>query len=820
MNPIVLAGVVVDIGGKNGKVTVARLEEGRPVGQGKLYECYYQKYTTEKSHLESGDIVTFIGDPDGMDKFIVRCIAGVDLPTSAEAFKRSIIRMVPRQGFDGFKAEKLYDYLTEMASQRGLSGAEDMLSYIANCDRQGNDQLIVEKFKRLTYQQEARIVSLMTSEQSRTILDRWSYMRDRRTLLAMGLKDKEIDTSGYTEYDLLKQLRTNPYLVASIDGEVCKLVDFYTRRTPLATDKICHEIKRRIYMNTFRKGWTCTSVRHLTQAVPDIDRYVEALTTIYEVIVEYVPIYADDDSISEEKKSIGTDKVFYLKEQYNIEKRLAELIIKRVTDAPYFNLGEPIFSNDKLDPDQRSGIRTALNNNISIITGPAGSGKTTMLKELCKNLDMHGIKYAVCSLTGKAVVRAKQLGGLGDRAATMHRMLYGNAVNGDFKYLIIDEATMVNNKLMYDFLKDYPDNYPILMIGDVNQLQPIDWGSFFCSCINSRSIPTTRLTNIHRVITSDGYQDGIIKNSSAIANWPDGSMYVFSETPNFQKIECPGIGLAKIVQECKNNGIKPMDITIICPYRRGYGIPELNRLCQLIWNNGNKSVKQTEDVEWIVGDRVMMLKNNYDVDVCNGQEGIIVDVSPTGVSVNFPFIQKAGTEHDIAENAPCVITHTGSSQIDGVEMVSYDKIVTFSFSVEKSFYESKKDPDADTSLSIDNIVLSYVISVHKSQGSEWPYVVYFLPASANMNSTFISRPITYVGITRGSKLVWIAGSPINIVKSISRGAAFRCEMLKDRLKHELPRLYNKEIKEFKFDEPVAASSECYEYDAGEDDDWL
>lgn len=813
----VLTGKVTGVDSRSGIVEVAEYPSN------KIYACYHNSFKS-KPKLEHGDTITLIGDQVAHDKVLVKAICGVELPSTVESFKSFVIRF--SKEMDGFRAQALYDELTKMAEIHHRVSAEDMMSYISDCYVTEKNTYLVEKFSMLTYKHNDRILPLMTPKQSQTLLSMWSWLYNRRKLLAMGLTEKEVNESGYSDYDLLTQLKKNPYLVPSIDREKCAACDVYTGRQRLESDIPCHAIKRKMYFDVYKRGYTCTRRTLLYNL--GIDRWSDKLIELYEVVADDIRIYGNEDSVGM-SKGIGTEKVYYLPKQHLVEKGLYEMIKKRVTDKPYYNLGEPVFTDPRLDENQRESVRNALKHNISIITGPAGSGKTTTLKEICKNLEMNGIKYAVTSFTGKAVVRTKQLSGIGNRAATMHRMLSGKATNSDFNYLIIDEATMTASELMYDFLQVYPHNFPILLIGDVNQLQPIDWGSFFGSCIGSRCIPTIKLTNIHRVVTSDGYQDGIIKNSCNIANWPDGAMYVFHTTPNFNTLECKHERLAEIIMKYKEAGVNSLDVTIVCPYRASHGVPELNQLCQLIWCAGNKMITKTQknwvlnaddgEKRWIVGGRVMMLKNNYDIDVYNGQEGIITDVDEDGVSVNFPFTTPVNVKPEIQPDAPCLIKQTGACKVEGTEMVSYDRIVKFLFNPERKFSRRSKDKEEDSVLDIENISLSYVISVHKSQGSEWPHVMYFMPETANLNSSFICRPLTYVAITRGSKMVWVVGSVKGAIKSISRPAPYRCDMLKNRIINDLPRLYNYEVKEFKFDKVDLDQADNDAVDDDDDDDW-
>lgn len=813
----VIRGSVTGVDSTMNTVTMVRQDDNSVIA------CIMpeQKITTENTtkkrplYFQRGDVVTLLGTPTSPTTFSVKDVVGVQLPTSIDNFKYFIISNSSRS-LDNFHATKIYDALQGMCKVTGAISPEDQLSVLVDSYFKGEASVLLEDFRTMTYtNSDGKITQIFKGESFEILMTSWRKLYDRRSLLAMGLTEDDIEKSGYSDYSLLKQLKENPYLVPSITKEKCEVCDIYTGRTPLSTDVPCHNIKRRMWLNTYKKKYSCTSHVDLARQCRGFERYIPDLTSTYGVIVDHVMKYRHDDSVGNDKTGqISVVPHYYLEKQYQVVMKIRSEIVRRMKDSPYFKLGQPQISNHKLDNCQRQGIETAMNSNVTIITGPAGSGKTTLLKELCRNLDMHRVKYAIASFTGKAVVRARQMSGVGERVATLHRMLSGNTENADFQYLIIDEATMTSNELFYDFLCAYTGNYPILFIGDVNQLQPIDWGLLFKSLIDSRSIPTVHLTNIHRVMTAEGYEDGIIKNTTAIASWPDGKKYVFKETPNFMSIESDIMKIADIIQSYKDAGIPSSDVTVLCPYSKSYGVPQLNTLIQLIWNNGNKEIEKNGKT-WIVGGRVMMLNNNYHVDVFNGQEGVIVDVTEEYVEVNFPFVQASDKKIPLEK---CEVKQTGALLVDGVEMISCDKLVRFPFKF-PGFSVQTKETDANNKLHISCIQLSYVISVHKSQGSEWPHIIYFIPVDAKMAGGFITREMTYVALSRASKMVFIVGSPYKAIQSIEHSAPYRCEMLVHYFKDDLPRLYNYVEKVFTFSEDVLITAEECGYDEFDDEEW-
>lgn len=772
-----------------------------------------------KLYFNRGDQLSLQGVHATPTIFNVKNIIGVELPSNIDSFKIFIISNMNRV-LDVFHVSKIYDHLHAVAEAGGtVCCPEDQLSIYADMWIDNKTSVGYEDFLTLSYTDgDGRVSRIFKGDAFDRMMTAWIKFYDLRKLQAMGLTNEEIEYSGYSSYGLRKQLMENPYLVASVTPQRCALCDMYTGRTPLVTDPPCHVIKRKLWLDVRKKKWSCTPLADLSRMCRNIHQYTDVLQDIYEVVIDDVILYHDDDRMPGDTTSqpsvVGSSKMYYLKKQYDVVMLLKNEVIRRMKDDTYHPLGTPLITNQMLDTHQREGIYQAMNNNISIITGPAGSGKTTLLKELCHNLEIHNLKYAVASFTGKAVVRARQMGGLGERAATLHRMLSGNSPNADFMYLIIDEATMTSNELMYEFLKAYPRNFPILLIGDINQLQPIDWGGFFRSLVDCRSIPITYLSNIHRVTTSEGYEDGIIKNTTGIANWPDGQLYTFKQTPNFITIDCNIMEVAALVQSFKDNGSSQNDVTVLCPYAKNYGVGEMNTLLQTIWCGDNQFVKNGEEL-WFVGGRVMMLNNNYDIDVFNGQEGTIISVCDQYVEVNFPFVQAAGKQ---LPAAGCTITQTGAKTVDGVEMISYDRLVKFPFKFQGTAIV-KKEKDSSNRLHISSIKLSYVISVHKSQGSEWANVIYYIPREANMNGSFITREMTYVALSRSSKMAIVAGSPYNAIKSIGCRSPYRCEMLTNYFKKELPRLYNKIEKVFTFDHSNTISEDQCDIYVGDDDDF-
>ncbi len=375
-----------------------------------------------------------------------------------------------------------------------------------------------------------------------------------------------------------------------------------------------------------------------------------------------------------------------------------------------------------LAPEQRSAIVMALMNPVSIVTGGPGCGKSFLLKVLLAVLDRVGMKGNLAAPTGKAAKRITE--STGRAAQTMHSLIgfqpggrcMFNEGNPLFaQYLVIDEASMVDTELMAAALCAASDQCRIILEGDVDQLASVGPGQVLRDLINAMVLPVTRLTKGFR------FSGGIAKAARTINS---GHFPESTEDGQFTVVETetPAQDLMATVQNLLRSGVNSDDIQVLSPTHRGdAGCTALNKAMQALINpmppGGTNQVLRRDSGDIRVGDRVIQGKNDRDLGLVNGDIGWIV-----------------GIESDKG-------------------------IVTLML--------ADKDQPIKMNLSqASNLKLAYVITVHKSQGAEAPYVLMALDSSA---SFMLRRSLVYTGVTRGSKKVDLFGSLNTIGAAVRRG---------------------------------------------------
>ena len=368
-----------------------------------------------------------------------------------------------------------------------------------------------------------------------------------------------------------------------------------------------------------------------------------------------------------------------------------------------------------LAPSQQEAVRLALRSKVLVITGGPGVGKTTLVNAILKIVTAKGTDVQLCAPTGRAAKRLSESTGL--EGKTIHRLLETDPANGSFKrddtnpltcdLLVVDEASMVDVLLMRSLLRALPDSAALLIVGDVDQLPSVGPGQVLADIIGSNAVPVVRLTEVFR----QAAQSRIITNAHRInegrmpeLNAEEGSDFYFVEAAE------PEIGLRKLLAVVKDRiparfGLDPVrDVQVLCPMNRGgLGARSLNiELQQALKPPGEVKV---ERFGWTYGpgDKVMQIANDYDRDVFNGDLGVIdrIDVEEGELTVSF----------------------------DGREVVY-------------GFGE------------LDELVLAYATTIHKSQGSEYPAVVIPL---VTQHYAMLARNLLYTGVTRGRKLVVLVG---------------------------------------------------------------
>jgi hypothetical protein len=391
---------------------------------------------------------------------------------------------------------------------------------------------------------------------------------------------------------------------------------------------------------------------------------------------------------------------------------------------------------------------------------------TTCISQIIHNLELRGTSYVLCAFTGKAVARIREVTDK-KTPATIHRLIakarttdltkYGE-IKPQYEHVIIDEASMVEIELLYKFLQAHPTIKRLTLVGDADQLEPIGWGCVFSQIIKSETVPVYRLTTNYRVYTVNGERDGIILNANAIIHHDPTYPFEFSPTSNFSIVEGPIQRVYDILRGCFASGVTPSQLVVISPYNDP--LTELNAEFQRIYDVGANSITDSRGTRWMIGDRVMLTQNDATTGIANGEGGSIRDVSPRAILVEF------GT-HGIFEfllEPPLQANTSYRARENSDENYENDKVLT-----------------------VLKLKHAYAITVDKSQGSEWDFVI-FCVLTINAGS-FLNSNRGYTAITRAKRACWLVVSEIEPFQSvIVQRPPFRCQNLDKRLEASLPKL--------------------------------
>ncbi|MBQ9419038.1 MAG: ATP-dependent RecD-like DNA helicase [Synergistaceae bacterium] len=515
----------------------------------------------------------------------------------------------------------------------------------------------------------------------------------------------------------VKTVTANPYRLADeIWGVGFKTADALAAKLGFGHERYERLRSGILYtLNKLAEAGHCFAYRH--QLVKEA---AELLEVDNELITKPIERMIKDKDIIEDK-----DESIYLPIYYHSEVGVANKLLKLTNSSRSLRINFDDFNfvtwgagGIRYDETQLEAIKAAINNKVLVLTGGPGTGKTTTTLGIINAYQYAGAKILLAAPTGRAAKRMSEVTGM--KAKTIHRLLEMKPGEGfqrsedkplDGDVLIVDECSMVDIILMNSLLRAIPEKMTLVLVGDVDQLPSVGAGKVLADILSSGAVPFVKLNKIFR----QAQYSRIITNAHRINNGE--YLYLTSDQNSdfvFIEAEDPEKAADWIVDFCAANRprVSLTDIQVLTPMRRGFiGTATLNKRLQDALNPNQISIKRA-DCEYRLNDKVMQIRNNYEKLVFNGDIGFIssIDTINSRLFVNFDDREVV---YDVSE--------------------------------------------------LDELVLSYASTIHKSQGSEFPFVV--MPIMMT-HYIMLQRNLLYTGVTRAKKKLFLVGEKKAIYMAI------------------------------------------------------
>ena len=623
----------------------------------------------------------------------------------------------------------------------------------------------------------------------------WQEQKEIKNIM-LFLQGHNVSTSHATKIyktygnDSIKVVQENPYRLADdIWGIGFRTADTIAEKMGFGHEKYVRLRSGLMYtLNRLSDDGHCYATREMLVktamellSVEDsvLNMTLDEMIRAGDVITETLPVQEDasaaEDILPEDAdKKTMADKAIYLPPFFYAEFGTGKRLSAILRNGEGFHISAEGLT-DRIqarthmtyDEVQLEAIRTAVRSKILILTGGPGTGKTTTTLGIITAFREAGAKILLAAPTGRAAKRLSEATHM--EAKTIHRLLEvkppdgyqkneENPLEGDV--LIVDECSMIDIMLMYNLLKAIPDTMTVILVGDIDQLPSVGAGNVLRDIIDSGCFPVVRLTRIFRQAQSSriimnahrinaGKMPDISNGRASDFFFMDVEKQVQQKDPASQGMSAlprPEADSSALAEEAASTIVDLVrlklaryyrtpssEIQVLTPMQRGVvGAANLNQALQNAINPGTEGLRRGGYL-FRTRDKVMQIRNNYDKEVFNGDIGVIshVDLEERSLTVNF----------------------------DG-RLVEYD--IT----------------------ELDELVLAYATTIHKSQGSEYPIVV--IPVLMN-HYIMLQRNLIYTGITRAKKILVIVGTKKALSYAVRNvTVTSRNTMLKERLQRLLP----------------------------------
>lgn len=550
----------------------------------------------------------------------------------------------------------------------------------------------------------------------------WQEQKEIKNIM-LFLQSHEVSTSHATKIfktygsESIEVVKENPYRLADdIWGIGFKTADSIAQKMGIDKEKFIRLRSGIFYtLNKLAENGHCYANRkqllEKAQELLEVDE-PELQITLDEMLRTNDVI--GDTGLEHEVEAIYLPPYFF--SETGCAKRLLRLMsVNRKIKADPDVIMKKVETESEIiyDEIQLEAVRTAISAKVMVLTGGPGTGKTTTTLGIISAYKQAGCKILLAAPTGRAAKRMSETTGM--EAKTIHRLLEYKPPEGYQKneehplegdVLILDECSMVDIMLMYNLLKAIPEHMSLILVGDIDQLPSVGAGNVLRDIIDSGSIPVVRLTRIFR----QAQGSRIVMNAHRInkgetidmRGGKDADFFFAAKETNQEVVET-------IVQYCKTNlpryyHVDPLeDIQVLTPMQRGEcGAVNLNQVLQETMNPSNIFLRRG-GTQYRLHDKVMQIRNDYDKEVFNGDIGNIVKVNME------------------------------------------DRELTVKFDDREVVYDVTE---------LDELSLAYAVTIHKSQGSEYPIVV--MPFTMS-HFVMLQRNLLYTGVTRAKKILVLVG---------------------------------------------------------------